>query len=477
VEFAAGSSVSAVCKYCNTTLRRSDRGVENLGKLADLADTPTMVAVGDSGTLAGQGFVVLGRVQLQHDLGGVWDEWYLGFQGGRWGWLAYAQGNYYATWKLEPPPPVPTMRELRLEGPVSFGQSGVFRVVELKQATIASAEGELPFAPRTGQVRYYADLVGPRNGFATIDWGEGSTPPEVFLGWQMPESGLAITQRSERPRKQIDLEGLKCPGCGAPLKVTAGNRIERIACKHCGTISESASQQIIARQSAARAEPLIALGASGPLQGATYTVIGFVQRSTVIDGETFHWTEYLLFSPGIGFRWLVDDEGIWRFVSPLNVAEVDLGGFPASVRVGGQTFTQRNSNIARVDYVLGEFYWKVQVGESVQVTDLQSGSVVVSREAMQNEVAWSYAPAVAWAEIAAAFNVQRAPPPVTAAAAPTAATGWSTGAIIVLVLIVVVVLPCCILCASVCDGSGSSSGSTGGVRGGGVTGGGWSGGK
>ena len=192
IEFRAGSSVTAVCKYCNTTSRRSDRGIENLGRMADLADTPTIVAVGDGGTIAGRGFVVLGRVQLQHDLGGVWDEWYLGFQGGGWGWLAYAQGNFYVTSKMEPAPPVPSMQQLRLEAPVQLGQAGVFRVVELKQAKIASAEGELPFAPRPGQPRYYADLVGPQAGFATLDWGEGNTPPEVFVGRQLPETQLAM---------------------------------------------------------------------------------------------------------------------------------------------------------------------------------------------------------------------------------------------------------------------------------------------
>lgn len=477
--FAVGSSVSAVCKFCNTTVRRSDRGVENLGKMADLSDTPTIVAVGDSGSLAGQSFVVLGRVQLKHDMGGVWDEWYLGYGNQKWGWLAYAQGNYYATTKLEPSPAVPSMRELHLEAAVPLA-GAVFRVVELKAAEIASAEGELPFSPRPGQPRYYADLVGPRAGFATIDWGENNSAPEVFVGQQLPESQLTITQRSERPRKDIPLEGLKCPGCGAPLKVAAGNRIERIACMYCGTISESASQQVIARQDAARAAPLIPLGSVGNLQGTQYTVIGFVLRSTVIEGETYTWTEYLLFSPGLGFRWILDDEGTWRFVVPLNVAEIDISRMPSAVTVNGKTFRQRNSNVARVEYVLGEFYWKVAVGESVRVVDLEYGSEIISREAMDNEVAWSYSTAIPWETIAQAFGVQRAPPPPPAYSGGSGYSSGSSGGggkavntIVVMIILLVFVIVFCGMCTGMCG----SSGGFGTVRGGGTTGGGWSGGK
>ncbi len=471
IEFRAGSSVTAVCKYCNTTSRRSDRGIENLGRMADLADTPTIVAVGDGGTIAGRGFVVLGRVQLQHDLGGVWDEWYLGFQGGGWGWLAYAQGNFYVTSKMEPAPPVPSMQQLRLEAPVQLGQAGVFRVVELKQAKIASAEGELPFAPRPGQPRYYADLVGPQAGFATLDWGEGNTPPEVFVGRQLPETQLAISQRAERVKKEVRLEGLNCPGCGAPLKLVAGNRVERIACIYCGTIAETVSQQIVARQQAARTQPLIPLGASGALNGGEYTVIGFVERSATLDDELFSWTEYLLFSQPIGFRWLVCDEGNWLFVEPANLAEIDTSGFPDQVTWRGRTFHQRNQNQARVEYVLGEFYWKVTVGETVLATDFQSGTDLISREAMQSEVSWSYARQIPWSAIAAAFKVTAAPPPVTASSGESSGSG-TVNAIVGLIVILVFVLIACGSCMSMCGDGGSGT-----VRGGGTTGGGWSGGK
>lgn len=481
IGFAAGSSVSAVCKYCQTTVRRTDRGLENLGRVADLTDTPSLVAVGDTGTAAGQSFMVLGRVQLQHDLGGVWEEWYLGFANGQWGWLAYAQGVYMLTWKVEPPPPVPAMRQMRLEASVPLGPAGTFRVVELKQATIASAEGELPFAPRTGEARFYADLHGPRGGFATIDWGQGSGAVEVFVGYQLLESQLTITQQVERPQRDVKLEGLNCPGCGAPLKLHGGQRIERVACQHCGTVSESVSQQIIARQQAARSRPLIPLGSSGRIDNVEYTVIGFMERSTVIEGETYYWTEYLLLAPGLGFRWLVEDEATWRFVTPVNVAEIDLSRFPSQVGYGGRTYRMRNSNTACVTYVVGEFYWKVQVGETVQVMDFESGYNIISREVAGNEVHWSASPPIAWQTIAQAFGITADPP---------ASGGWdedgSSSAtingvplrtVIILIVIVLFVLIMCGMCTGTCGGCGSVGYYGAGVRGVPAYGGGFSGGK
>jgi len=497
IEFKMGSSVSAICQYCSTTVRRTDRGLENMGKVAAIADTPAIVAVGDSGTIGDQGFQVLGKVQLNHDMGGVWDEWYLGFNNGQWGWLAYAQGLFMVTWKVEPTPPVPPMSDLRVESNVSFGERGYYRIVELKQATIASAQGELPFTPQPGEARYYADMHGPNSGFGTIDWGQGTDPVEVFLGYQLTESQLRITQQVERPEKQIDLEGLNCPGCGAPIKLNGGKRIERVACQYCGTISETASQQIIARQEAARAEPLIPLGSTGVLNNQQYTVIGFMQKSTYVEGETFYWTEYLLFGPGLGFRWLVDDEGTWRFVSALNAADVDMSQFPAAIGFQGRSFRMRNQSTAHTDYVLGEFYWKVHVGETAQNMDFESGSEVISREFGSNEVAWSHSPVIPWASIAQAFNVQGSPAAYGAGGgyggggydddddgeydySAGQSSGGSNATVLILIVIVILVLIFCGMC--VCVGGGSSTGSsTGssspGVRGGPVFGGGWSSGK
>ena len=92
-----------MCGYCRFSVVRSDRDLSVIGKVADLVPTAAPIAVGDSGSVGGKAFTVLGRTQLDHGRG-PWDEWYIAFQDGTWGWLAYAQGNWYATWEVTPLP-------------------------------------------------------------------------------------------------------------------------------------------------------------------------------------------------------------------------------------------------------------------------------------------------------------------------------------------------------------------------------------
>src|SRR5215831_11847731 len=104
IEFSVGASIAKDCEYCHATVFRTDRGLEDLGKVAAIANTPSLVGVGDEGTLGGRPFRIAGRVQLDHGAG-PWDEYYVAFDGGAtWGWLAYAEGVWYVTSPLADPP-------------------------------------------------------------------------------------------------------------------------------------------------------------------------------------------------------------------------------------------------------------------------------------------------------------------------------------------------------------------------------------
>src|SRR5687768_7879985 len=97
VMFRSGSSVVLVCAYCNSVVARTDRGVEDLGKVADGAESGSPLEVGLAGVYLGVAFQLTGRAQVRHAAGGFWDEWYAAFADGRWGWLAEAQGRFHLT--------------------------------------------------------------------------------------------------------------------------------------------------------------------------------------------------------------------------------------------------------------------------------------------------------------------------------------------------------------------------------------------
>ena len=91
IEFKAGSTVVLVCPFCRSAVARTDRGLQDLGKVAEVAESESPLKIGLRGTFKGTGFELTGRAQYRHEMGGYWDEWYATFSNG---WLAEAQGRF-----------------------------------------------------------------------------------------------------------------------------------------------------------------------------------------------------------------------------------------------------------------------------------------------------------------------------------------------------------------------------------------------
>lgn len=453
LEFELGASISKVCEYCRHTVLRSDRGLENLGKVADLALTPAPIAVGDEGTLAGRPLRVMGRVQLDHGEG-PWDEYYVAFdQGQSFGWLAFAQGNWFVT---EPVlgALVPPFGQLSLEQPLTIAGRPFF-VAELKQGQIVSVEGEYRQVIRPGSKRVYADCWGPDNAFATLDYGEGLPGATVFVGWMFPEPALRVTALGPRSVHKIKTTSLRCPNCGGDVPALSGERSQRLGCPYCGALSDIAGQRVISMQAKAREQPDIPVGSRGTLGGFPYLCIAYLRRGTRFDGEPYSWEEYLLWSETIGFRWLVKDpESGWSFVTPVNLADVDRSSLPISISLQGAHYAQSHVNRVSVEYVLGEVYWKCSVGETTLVGDYKNGNRVLSREQGAGEVHYSLSTPISWPELANAFSVPLNSGGARFLGGKAGGAGCSTGFWLIVLLVVVLLL---ILAMPTCGGSSSGS--------------------
>ena len=129
--------------------------------------------------------------------------------------------------------------------------------------------------------------------------------------------------------------------------------------------------------------------------------------------------EYLLYEPGHGYRWLVHDEGSFLLGVPLAGGDVDLRGAPHVVRYANTKFKLRNTGVAIVNYVIGEFYWKVTVGETVDVADYEYEGNVVSSEKGKGETNWTFAKPLDTQVVRSAFGLGFEPtgPPNTPKAA------------------------------------------------------------
>ncbi|HZU36016.1 MAG TPA: DUF4178 domain-containing protein [Gemmataceae bacterium] len=426
ITFTIGSAIVAVCPYCRSVVARGDRGIKDLGKVAALAETGSPLRLGLRGRYKGVPFELVGRAQIGHAAGGVWDEWYAHFADDRWGWLAEAQGRFYFTFpgpeaRLEHVPPY---ENLRLGTSVDLGPGAHhMAVAEVGTGHALSAAGQIPYQLVPNETYTYADVSGPNGEFATIDYSEAQ--PLLFLGQEIELEALGIPEtelRREHEARHVAGVQLACPHCGGPLTLRAPDRTERVTCPNCGSLLDVNQGQLSFFKALAptKIKPAIPIGKTGQIEGLPFVLIGFMQRSVKVEGTRYPWEEYLLYHPQRGFRWLVRSNAHWNLVRPLPPGQVHASGRIAHFE--DREFKLFQAGNARVDYVLGEFYWKVEAGERAQTADFirppEMLSREVSRTAESAEINWSLGTYLPVEEVEKAFGVTGLPRPLTWNVAP-----------------------------------------------------------
>lgn len=303
--FEVGSSHSAVCRFCNALVARQGQGFELIGKVANLLPTGTRIALGSRGKHLGQPFTVVGRLQLSW-AGGVWDEWYVSFAGGeeRWGWLAEAQNRYYLTFPM-PTQNLPPAAALVPGRSFDIAPHGHFVVTDIKDATVASASGELPEAVSLTSASHSADLQGSKGIFATLDYGDvpGEAHPTLFVGVQVTLASLelegGVASFEGVPQTPPEAEALLCKNCGAPVSVRVPGQTSRVTCASCNALLDldNGSLRLIHVLERHREEPPVPLGTMGVLRGKDVMVVGWMVRGCDVWGSTTPGTSCCSTSP------------------------------------------------------------------------------------------------------------------------------------------------------------------------------------
>jgi hypothetical protein len=400
----------AVCGYCKALAARKDRDPELIGKVADLVDTGSPLAMGAKGHFTGRSFTLAGRVQLKHPLGGVWDEWYLALDDGRWGWLAEAQGRFYLSFTQTPDQALPSVTSLQAGDMADLGPDGQWAVGEVSEATFHSAEGEIPWAVEPGGSYRYADLSGKNGAFATLDYSE--EPPLFFLGRQIDLKELGIQGGSSKPAK-LATQNLNCPHCGGALALHAPDQTQRVGCPSCGSLlsAENGKLAFLKSLKQPRQDIVIPLGTEGTLGGEKVICIGQMRRTCTVDGVAYPWNEYLLLDSQHGFKWLVQSEGHWSLAVSVPPGECPAGqGMLRNISALGTAWRRFQDVEAVVEGVWGEFYWQVEQGERVLVTEFVAPPRSLTRETQQHrgggeEVNWSLSSYLEPSEVSAAFKL------------------------------------------------------------------------
>ena len=426
IEFKAGSTIVVVCNFCRSAVARTDRKLEDLGKVAEIVQSKSPLKLGLQGEYDGHKFELTGRAQIKHESGGVWDEWYATFSNGWVGWLAEAQGKFYITFYK----PLPAGFELPKYDQITPGQKieglakkGFLVVNEKGSAEYTAAEGEIPYELSTNEKMQYADLMGKGGIFATIDYS--TNPPFVFYGKEvtLKEIGLADKRAAGRKAKEVSTEAMSCPKCGGTLELKAPDITERVTCPYCNSLLNVDQGNLkYLRGIKPLPSPLefvLEIGSKCSFDsfadGIEMELIGAMTRSVTFDGVKYLWNEYLLYSAKIGFRWLVHSDNHWNFVDSVNIAELDvskpIAGYNPSVKFNGRSYKIFQDTPAKVEYVKGEFYWRVEVGEKVRAADFVSPPFMLSQEMSGKEVNWSLGTYLPIKDIEKAFGISSLPKP------------------------------------------------------------------
>ncbi len=399
VEFQLSTALVTVCDFCRSVVARGDKSVEDHGKVADLIETNSPIHRGLSGKYHKKRFEVVGRVQYQHPAGGVWNEWYLQLPGDKVGWLAEAQGKFYLMFerRFASDAVLPSFDELSVghrfalspatQSSTEAAQGG-FIVAEKGVATARSADGDIPWAFRPNADHRFADLHGDNDEFATLEYAEDR--PRGFFGREVTLAELQLDgDGGASPMPAAAGSGalhVNCPHCAGPLTLHAPNETQRVTCPSCRSLldCEQGTLKFLTTLNLPVVKPVIPLGSVGKLFDTEYTVIGFMERFAVWEGKKFPWTEYLLYNPTQGFRWLVRNQGHWSFVESMPLSKAQRTG-DRLAKVDGKMFRLYDRGVAYVRFVVGEFYWRVTTEESVSSEDYIAPPQMLSFEKSHGE--------------------------------------------------------------------------------------------
>lgn len=473
VEFKSAQSTHAVCGFCQSTVVRSGDVLQRLGKMAELFDDHSPLQLMASGRVTLDGkehpFTLIGRLQYKNEAG-VWTEWIAFLQDGSMASLGEDNGSYVFTRPMDPGRELPEANRFRV-GSTTAINGKPYSVAFSGQASLISAQGELPKLPALGQPFDMVELRSEDGEVLSIDYGH--QPPHVERGKSVLLEDLQLQGLKDESAKDEKGRQFNCPHCGAPVQVQLSTT-KSITCGSCASIIDLSSGVGGELRSAEQDEPvrpIIPLGSKGQLQGVHWQVVGFQHRMGVEPGddEHFGWSEYLLYNQKRGFAFLVDAEDGWSMVRPTTGAP-QMAANGRTAKYMGSTYQLKYTYEAETTYVLGEFYWQVERGQKTSNRDFANAKGLLSMEQSKNELTWSAGDKLASDTVVKAFKLddkkdllQRDDPGPF-----VAAKGLGCGTLILIAVVLIILL----VLLSNCSGSPgggyrSSSGSFGGFSTGG----------
>ncbi len=181
---------SVTCEYCGSSyIVSGDQGLNMKGKTASLADYPSRLTVGQTGTIKGKGFSVMGRVRYSYDEG-FWEEWQVNWDDGSApDWLEEDEG-YWTVYKRERVrSAIPPYEQVKVGGTVQVNKYNVF-VTEKREGKMMGSEGQFSSVlPIQGKFGYFSGNADGK--LVSINYWEDEI--ELSIGEDLEPSDMVIS--------------------------------------------------------------------------------------------------------------------------------------------------------------------------------------------------------------------------------------------------------------------------------------------
>lgn len=208
-------------------------------------------------------------------------------------------------------------------------------------------------------------------------------------------------------------KAISCPNCGGTVQLRGLGTSIHAACIQCLSVlnvSHPAIQIVQSFKNAQRSTPKIPLGTRGKLGGKTYEVLGFQVRTIIAEGVPYSWDEYVLFNPYHGFRYLSEYAGHWTYIEPMAYLPISSGTGSSEVSLARQSYKLFQTSYPRTTFIMGEFPWRIHVGDAVNARDYTAPPHSLSEESTGNEVTWSKGEYIDAKVLWQAFQLPGSPP-------------------------------------------------------------------
>ena len=213
-------------------------------------------------------------------------------------------------------------------------------------------------------------------------------------------------------KKPLLVKTFSCPSCGGTVTIRAIGSSLNVVCSYCSSIIDASNENYIVIETFTnkiKRKQIIQLGDRGNLSGTVWENIGYMERCD--QSGKYVWSEYLLFNPIHGYRWLTEYGGHWSFVKPIkDHPKLDRLFHQTNIKYSKNEYKLFNKGTAKVTFVLGEFYWQVRIGEKVDLIEFIYPPEIISIEKSEDEITWSIGTYIPAETIKEAFNIKKSMP-------------------------------------------------------------------